>query len=190
MLQSPSPTQPIRTFSYITISVYVSVVVFVRFLGPIWCLLGLGRLGARVRLCDVHYVVPGFPRLLGWLAGMDSPILTGMSDLSPLDEVERRRVLAEQVRQHNSAKIYELVAQLEPLALGFSGPVNPGVVRVYLEALKELGRLWRVFDKPVEVVESVVDERPELEASRARVEVLRMLESMARKSGSDEPSTS
>lgn len=111
-----------------------------------------------------------------------------MSDVVGLDDEGRFREVAEGVRQHNSAKIYELIAQLEPVALGFTGPVNPGVVRAYLEALKELGRLWRVFDKP-EVKEEVKEERPELLAEQARVEVLRMLESMAHKSGSDEPPT-
>lgn len=112
-----------------------------------------------------------------------------MSDLSPLDEVEQRRVLAEQVRQHNSTKIYDLIAQLEPHALGFTGPINPGVVRAYLEALKALGQLWRVFDKP-EAKEVEVQDSAEISAAAARAEVVKMLESMAHKAGSDEPSTS
>lgn len=128
----------------------------------------------------------GLPRLLGLLAGTNARILTFMSDLSPLDEVAQRRALAEQVRQHNSSKIYDLIAQLEPHALGFAGPINPGVVRAYLEALKALGQLWRVFDKPeVEVVEAV--DTAEITAAAARAEVVKMLESMAHKAGSDEP---
>lgn len=145
----------------------------------------------------MHYVVPGFaggsrsgyPSFLGgWDVSWDGPplILTFMTDVSPLSEDERRAQVVEGVRQHNSAKIYDLIAQLEPHALGFAGPINPGVVRAYLEALKALGQLWRVFDKP-EAVEAVADQVPELAASAARVEVLRMLESMAHKSGSDEP---
>jgi hypothetical protein len=115
-------------------------------------------------------------------------IVMFMSDLMGLDDEERRRQVTEQVRAHNTAKIHELIAQLEPYVSGFAGPPNPALVRAYLEALKSLGQLWRVFDKP-EVVEVVEDQVPEIAAERARAEVLMMLESMAHKSGSDEPPT-
>lgn len=185
-LQSTSPTHPSWTFHYITILVYMSSVRSVGFLAPIWLLLGIFRLGFGGWECDVHYVVPGFPdfpRLLGCSAPLGVclfGILMFMSELAGFDDGELRRRLAEQVREHNSTKIYELIAQLEPHALGFTGPINPGLVRAYLEALKNLGQLWRVFDKP-EVVEVAEDVRPELAAEAARVEVLRVLGVLAAK---------
>jgi hypothetical protein len=97
-----------------------------------------------------------------------------MSDLTPLS-ADEFAVLSDQVRQHNSKKLYDLIAMLEPAALGFSGPINPGLVRVYREALRDLAQLWRAYDRPV--VEQVEEEDarvPELAAEAARMEVLKM----------------
>lgn len=88
----------------------------------------------------------------------------------PIGEDEFK-ALTEQVRQHNSVKIRELLAGLEPYVDGSYGPVNPAHVRAYLEALKALGQLWRVFDKP-EAKAEVVEVDEELIASAARTEVL------------------
>lgn len=199
-VQSTSLIHPAWTFHTLSILVYLSIVRSVGFLDPICLLLECWAWILRAVECDVHYVVPGFAGDLrrwypGFLGGWDARwpafacllgIVMFMSDLMGLDDEERRRQVTEQVRAHNTAKIHELIAQLEPYVSGFNGPPNPALVRSYLEALKALAQLWRVFDKP-EVVEVVEDKAPEIAAERARAEVLLMLESMARKSGSDEP---
>jgi hypothetical protein len=96
--------------------------------------------------------------------------MTVLSPFSPEDEFEQLR---EACRQHNTAKIKELLASLEPAVLGMMGPVNPGLVRVYLEALKQLGQLYRVFDRPAEKVEQVDEQvRMEVEAAERRQAVL------------------
>lgn len=89
-----------------------------------------------------------------------------MSVLEPLGPDEQFAQLTEAVRQHNSAEIKELLAQLKPYAFGYAGPINPGHVRVYLEALKQLGQLWRVFDRPV-VKDEGVDEQARVEVEAA-----------------------
>lgn len=96
-----------------------------------------------------------------------------MSVLEPLGSDEQFAQLTEAVRQHNSAEIKELLAQLKPYAFGYAGPINPGHVRVYLEALKQLGQLWRVFDKPA-VKDEGVDEvaLAEVEAAERQAAVL------------------
>lgn len=96
-----------------------------------------------------------------------------MTGLEPLGADEQFAQLTEAVRQHNSAEIKELLAQLKPYAFGYAGPINPGHVRVYLEALKQLGQLWRVFERPV-VKEEGVDEQAavEVEAAERQAAVL------------------
>lgn len=96
-----------------------------------------------------------------------------MSVLEPLGRDEQFAQLTEAVRQHNSAEIKELLAQLKPFAFGYAGPINPAHVRVYLEALKQLGQLWRVFDRP-EVRDEGVDEtaRVEVETAERQAAVL------------------
>lgn len=89
-----------------------------------------------------------------------------MSVLEPLGPDEQFAQLTEAVRQHNSAEIKELLAQLKPYAFGYAGPINPGHVRVYLEALRQLGQLWRVFEKPV-VKEEGSDETARVEVETA-----------------------
>lgn len=99
--------------------------------------------------------------------------MTVMTSLEPLGEDEEFLARQKIVREHNSAKIKELLTQLEPHALGYTGPVNPGVVRAYLEGLKQLGQLWRVYDRPE--VKPVVDEGEEV-----RREELRLADQQAR----------
>lgn len=97
-----------------------------------------------------------------------------MTGLEPLGADEQFAQLTEAVRQHNSAKIKEVLAALEPSVLGLlGGPINPGHVRVYLEALKQLGQLWRVFERP-EVRDEGVDEQAvvEVEAAERQAAVL------------------
>lgn len=86
---------------------------------------------------------------------------------------ERWLTIQDAVRQHNAGKLRSLVEMLEPYVEGAYGPVHPRMVEVYMTALRELGRLYRVFDPPPlpeapeEEPESLEDEEP------ARVEGLR-----------------
>lgn len=101
-----------------------------------------------------------------------------MTDMLPagVDELERMKAV---VRHHNTDKIKGVLATLEPYVDGSFGPVQPGHVRVYLEALKALGQLWRVY-APVPPPEPVAD--PELvvvSAERRRRGVLAELEALA-----------
>jgi hypothetical protein len=88
--------------------------------------------------------------------------MTGLEPLNPDDEFAR---LSQVVREHNSARIKELLTALEPYVLGLMGPVSPPHVRVYLEALKGLGQLWRVFDRP----EPKPDESDEVRQAEVRM---------------------
>lgn len=82
-----------------------------------------------------------------------------MTSLEPVDPVEEFARRAEIIREHNAAKIREVLGALEPYVLGLhGGPINPAHVRAYLEALGQLGKLWRVFDPPARVEEPGVDE--------------------------------
>jgi hypothetical protein len=87
--------------------------------------------------------------------------------------------LARQVRNHNTAEIKKVLAALEPYVDGSFGAINPAHVRTYLEALKQLGQLWRVFDRPEDRTEAGVDEGLVLEARRSKV--LAQLEEIKRK---------
>jgi hypothetical protein len=87
--------------------------------------------------------------------------------------------LARQVRNHNTAEIKKVLAALEPYVDGSFGAINPAHVRTYLEALKQLGQLWRVFDRPEERTEAGVDEQLVLESRRSKV--LAQLEEIKRK---------
>lgn len=92
-----------------------------------------------------------------------------MTALEPADQFNQR---AEIIREHNAARIREVLDALQPYVLGYhGGPINPAHVRAYLEALTSLGKLWRVFDKP-EPVEAEPDagvERVELAARQQAV---------------------
>lgn len=65
--------------------------------------------------------------------------------------------LAELVRQQSTQRVQTLVESLQPYVDGSFGQINPGHVKVYLDCLRELGRLWRVYARP-EPVPEVVDE--------------------------------
>lgn len=96
-----------------------------------------------------------------------------MTDLEPIGEDEQFLARQRVVREHNSAKIKELLIQIEPHAFGYTGPINPGLVRAYLQGLTDLGKLWRVYDRPE--VKPVVDDQEEV-----RKEELRLAEQQQR----------
>lgn len=59
-------------------------------------------------------------------------------------------VLAAQplVRTFIAGKLRAVIDQLEPQVDGSYGPVNPRLLELYLKALTETGRLYRVYDPP------------------------------------------
>src|SRR5574341_254774 len=73
-----------------------------------------------------------------------------MTGLEPISSDDQFAQLTEAVRAHNMAQIKELLAALKPYVEGMFGPINPGHVRVYLEALKQLGMYVKAFDRPAE----------------------------------------
>lgn len=70
-----------------------------------------------------------------------------MTALEPAPEDD---VLAAQpvVRRFLTQKLRAVIDQLEPQVDGSYGPVNPRLLELYLKALSETGRLYRVYDPP------------------------------------------
>src|SRR5687768_2381172 len=97
-----------------------------------------------------------------------------MTALEPADQFNQR---AEIIREHNAAKIREVLDALHPYVLGLhGGPINPAHVRAYLEALGQLGKLWRVFDRPeVPEVEGVDEQAAQIELAARQQTVLAQL---------------
>lgn len=103
-------------------------------------------------------------------------IVVVMTDLNPvgIEDWENQRAL---IRLHNTGKIRGVLAALEPYVLGYTDKnVNPGHVKVYLQALRELGQLYQVHDSP-RAVEVAKDAELALETQRAVV--LAELETLA-----------
>lgn len=101
--------------------------------------------------------------------------MTLMTDMTPvgIEDWESQRAL---IRLHNTGKIREVLTALEPGVMGWTGPINPSQVKVYLQALRELGQLWGAYEppKPVEVAET-----GELALEAQRAAVLAELETLA-----------
>lgn len=78
-------------------------------------------------------------------------------------------LLTRQIRGYNLARLRELLDTLGPYVDGSFGSINPAHVKVYLQALRELGMVGRIYAPPKEEV--VVDqvEQPVLEARRQAV---------------------
>lgn len=96
-----------------------------------------------------------------------------MSDLARMSP-EDFDGLSEQMRMANTARLKALLDQLEPYCDGTLGPngVSPPHVAAYIKVVRELGLLWRSYDRPAEVKSSggVDEEAMLLEARRAAVE--------------------
>ena len=106
-----------------------------------------------------------------------------MSGLEPVDPVGEFARRAEIIREHNAAKIREVLDALQPYDLGFhGGPINPAHVRAYLEALTALGKLWRVFDRPEPVeADQGVEEQARVELAARQAGVLAQLREIEEK---------
>ena len=107
-------------------------------------------------------------------------IVDFMTEMTPVG-TEDWDALRQAVRAHNTAKIREVLTTLEPGVMGWTGPINPGLVKVYLQALRELGNLYQAYEPPRAVVEQGSAELA-LEAQRAQV--LGELETLALKAAS------
>lgn len=68
--------------------------------------------------------------------------------MSALEPAPQDDVLGMQplVRAFIATKLRAVVDQLEPQVDGSYGPVNPRLLELYLKALTETGRLYRVYD--------------------------------------------
>ena len=82
--------------------------------------------------------------------------------------------LCHQIRMANTARLKALLDQLEPYCDGTLGPngVSPPHVAAYIKVVRELGLLWRSYDRPAEVkaADGPDEEAMVLEARRAAVE--------------------
>src|SRR5687768_17207795 len=103
-----------------------------------------------------------------WAIPVDPRTIRTMSAVEPRPEDD---VLALQpvVRNYTAQKFKALVERLEPEVDGSYGPVNPRMVEVYMKALTEFGKLYRVYDPPKPREEEVPQER-RAEVLRAQVE--------------------
>lgn len=96
-----------------------------------------------------------------------------MSDMVRMDP-EDFDALGHQMRLANTARLKALLDQLEPYCDGTLGPngVSPPHVAAYIKVVRELGLLWKAYDRPAEVEASkgVDEEAMALQARRAAVE--------------------
>lgn len=96
-----------------------------------------------------------------------------MSDMVRMDP-EDFDALGHQMRLANTARLKALLDQLEPYCDGTLGPngVSPPHVAAYIKVVRELGLLWKAYDRPGEAKSSdgPDEEAMVLEARRAAVE--------------------
>lgn len=96
--------------------------------------------------------------------------VTDMVRMSPEDF----DALGHQMRMANTARLKALLDQLEPYCDGTLGAngVSPPHVAAYIKVVRELGLLWRSYDRPAEAeaVRGPDEEQMLLEARRAAVE--------------------
>jgi hypothetical protein len=96
-----------------------------------------------------------------------------MSDLVRMDP-EDFDALGHQMRLANTARLKALLDQLEPYCDGTLGAngVSPPHVAAYIKVVRELGLLWKAYDRPGEAKDSGGgdEELMVLEARRAAVE--------------------
>lgn len=96
----------------------------------------------------------------------------------PEDQPENLALLQAVIRQHNAAKIRGVIDSLEPQIDGSFGPINPRMVEVYLKALRELGSLYRVYDR---LPPQEQEDEAERTVSQLRAQVAAQLEDLAAK---------
>jgi hypothetical protein len=77
------------------------------------------------------------------------------------------------VRAYAASELRNLIEMLKPSIDGSYGPVNPRMVEVFMTALRDLGRLYRVHDAPpAPPPESGLDEGGSVDMGELRSRVL------------------
>jgi hypothetical protein len=72
-------------------------------------------------------------------------------------EPDQFQELADQMRMANTVRLKNVIDSLEAYIDGTLGAVSPAHVNAYVKTVRELGLLWRVYDRP-EVAQDSVDE--------------------------------
>lgn len=62
---------------------------------------------------------------------------------------ESYEAMSQQVRMHCASRLGKLLQDLQPYVDGSFGDINAAHASVYISAVRELGRLYRVQEKPV-----------------------------------------
>lgn len=92
----------------------------------------------------------------------------------PGQDLAREPSHGEQVRTWTTAKLRELVEVLDPYVNGTLGDVSPRHATVYLQAVRELNKLWGAYEVP----ESPSETPPATRAAQVRGQVLAALEAL------------
>lgn len=104
--------------------------------------------------------------------------MTGTVEPRPDDDVLAMQPV---IRTFNTQKLRALIDTIEPMVDGSYGPINPQLAKVYMQALNELGKLYRVYDRPPVRQEEDEPEAISVDRMRAQVEgQLRELEARHR----------
>lgn len=105
------------------------------------------------------------------VSGPDSSRIQPVTS-TPADDYQAIQAI---IRSRNAARLERLIHGLEPQVDGTYGPVNPRLVELYMKAMSELGKLYRVFDP---VKPPPPQEDPETVAAVLRQEAARQLEEL------------
>lgn len=104
----------------------------------------------------------------GYDTGMDES-----RDLVPYDSYDK---IQDALRPELATKLTRLMKALEPYVDGTFGDIDPRHAAVMVQLIKETGRLYRVFDRPQQIVEGFTEEQVQAriaEAVAVAVEVAR-----------------
>lgn len=89
--------------------------------------------------------------------------------------------LTPEVRAFLTAKLEQVIEAMDPYVDG-TFELSPAIAQVYLRALRELGLLYRVYDRPGEK-EETVEVAPQLALEAVRAEVGAQLAELAARTG-------
>lgn len=81
------------------------------------------------------------------------------------------------VRNYAATELRQLIELLKPMIDGSYGPVAPRMVEVYMTALWDLGRLYRVYDAP-KAPQEREQEQVEVPAAELQARVLDSLKAL------------
>lgn len=107
-------------------------------------------------------------------------------DMSPMNlsrelaTIEDYTTLAPQVRAYLTGRLQMALEAMEPYVDG-TFEVSPGMMTVFLRACRELGLLYRVYDRPAAKADEGVEVEPQLALEQVRQEVLDSLEELSQR---------